>query len=80
MKDLYVNVGDFQGTSFAIGRTGTIEEWREQALEWLDVDDYNEEYYNYLEHLDYDKVIDEINEMWGIEIIKCEMIKGESDK
>lgn len=74
MKDLYVNIDDYQGTDFAIGRTGTIEQWREQALEWLDVNDFTEDYYNYLKNLEYDKVIQEINDMWQINIIKCVMI------
>ena len=74
MKDLYVNIADFQGTDFAIGRTGTIEQWRQQALDWLDNNDFTRDYIEYLKNLDSDKVIAEISDNWQIYIVKCEMI------
>lgn len=73
MKDLYVNIDDYQGTDFAIGRTGTIEQWREQALEWADSND-NEELYEFMEKVDHEKVIESINDIWQINIIKCDML------
>jgi len=68
-KDLYVCIRDYQGGSFGMYRAFTIEEWRENALEWCDSDD-NEELYNTLKTLPQKYVIDYINDIWQIEIVK----------
>ena len=68
-KDLYVCIKDYQSGSFGMYRAYTIEEWREQALEWCDSDD-NEELYNTLKTLPSKYVIDYINDIWQIEIVK----------
>jgi len=69
--ELYINIDDYQNTCFAIGRIGTLKQWREQAIEWLD-SGYNEclqkkfsKYY--IKNKD---LIQYINDMFEIEIVK----------
>lgn len=66
-NDIYVNVHDNQGTGWALGRIGTIKQWREQAMEWADSDD-NEELLESLPNLRDDEVLDFISDIWDINI------------
>lgn len=69
--ELYINVDDRQNTYFAIGRIGTLKQWREQAREWLDSgysDNLQDEFSTYkIKNKD---LINTINDMWEIEIVK----------
>lgn len=67
----YICVRDRQGGSFALGRTQTAEEWRQNALQWCEQDD-NEEYAKFLKTLPKSKVVNEIEFMWDLEIIPIE--------
>ena len=62
---LYVNIHDNQGTGWALGRIGTVEQWREQAMDWADSDD-NEETYDTLRDLRKDEVIEYVSDVWDI--------------
>lgn len=66
-NDIYINVHDNQGTGWALGRIGTIKQWREQAMDWADSDD-NEELLESLPNLRDDEVLDFISEIWDIQI------------
>ena len=68
-KDLYMCVSDFQGGTFGMYRAETIEEWRQTALGWCDSDD-NNELYKQIKKLPEKYVIDYINDIWQIEIVK----------
>ncbi len=69
--ELYINIDDRQGGIFAIGRIGTLKQWREQAIEWFDSEN-NECLQNkfskyYIKNKD---LIQYINDMFEIEIVK----------
>lgn len=74
MEKLYINIEDYQGTYFAIGRTLTAEGWKEQAMEWSD-SDCAEERYDYYKNYDIStkekelELINDISELWEIEIV-----------
>ena len=66
MKKMYKVVRDLQGGEFGMYRIQTIEDWREQAIEWADMDEHDgvvEE----LKNLPLDEVIDYIAEFWQLE-------------
>ena len=71
MKKLYINIDDYQGTNFAIGRCLTLKGWREQAMDWSYLDEhmgvYNMLKYYKIKNKD---LIDFINEYWEIEIVE----------
>lgn len=69
--DKYECVEDLQGSLFAVGSVGTIEEWREIALEWADLDE-NEGAHKTLNSLPESEVIDFIASWWDIVIKKVE--------
>lgn len=56
---------DRQGGCFGMDRLYTIEEWREQAKEWCEMDD-NDGLWQYMDKLPKDQVIDFIDDMWTI--------------
>lgn len=73
---LYTNTNDLQGAGFAVGRTLTLQEWREQAIEWAEMDEHfgiSEQ----LETMPEEELIDFINEYWGIEIKDTDILTKE---
>lgn len=62
----YRVIKDLQGGCFGMDRDFTVEEWREQAIEWADMDD-NEELIAVLECLKDEKVIPFIADFWELE-------------
>ena len=71
MKKLYINIKDYQGANFAIGRCLTLKGWREQAMEWADMDEHTG-LYNSLKYykIKNSELIDFINVLWAIEIVE----------
>jgi len=68
MKNIYINIEDYQNGAFAVGETLTAEGWKEKALSWCDSDGA-EELYNYYENFDIStkgkelELIQDINEV-----------------
>lgn len=62
---LYINIHDNQGTGWALGRIGTVEQWRELAMDWADSDG-NEETYDTLRDLRKDEVTEYVSDVWDI--------------
>ena len=62
---LYINIHDNQGTGWALGRIGTIKDWREQAMDWADSDG-NEELYDAVRDLREDEVVEYVSDVWDI--------------
>ena len=65
----YKCVKDLQGGDWCVGVTQSIEEWRENAIEWADSDGY-EGVVEILKELPQNEVIDYIQDFWQIEIIE----------
>lgn len=66
MEKRYRVIEDLQGTGFAMGVDLTIEEWRDRALDWAEMD----EHYGIAEELKSlpkDNVLDYISEFWQLE-------------
>lgn len=63
----YRVVNDLQGGEFGMGRDYTIQEWREQANEWLDMDGSEEDF---MELVADNEVIDYIAEYWDLEFLE----------
>ena len=62
----YAVINDLQGGDFGMYRLYTIEQWREQAIEWADSD----EHYGVVEELKTLKkedIIDYISEFWELQ-------------
>ena len=66
-KKLYEVVEDLQGGEFGMGRQYTIEEWKQQALEWAWQDDA-EELIEFLENMKEAKIIEFIEWVWDLKI------------
>ena len=64
---LYINIHDNQGTGWALGRLGTVEQWREQAMDWADSDGL-EETYNMLRDMNKEDLPDYISDVWDIQL------------
>lgn len=74
----YTSIYDYQAWQgeggFSVGLTLTAQEWKEKAMFWSDSDGV-EERYNYFKNYDISnwykemKLIKEINEIWGIQIV-----------
>lgn len=64
---LYINVHDNQGTGWALGRIGTAENWREQAMDWADSDG-NDETYDELRVMNRDIIPDYVSDVWDIQL------------
>lgn len=71
MKKLYICTEDRQGGNFAVGSIHTIEGWRQRAMQWYDQDG-DEDYGEWLWYIKEDKVIGEIENIWGITIVPLE--------
>ncbi len=80
---IYVNTEDYQADDFAFYRYGSLRAWAYQALDWADMDGYDEEagptdwntvnVYRLFDGFKADKVIDTINEYWQIELAELEV-------
>ena len=75
MKKYYVNVYDYQGGKWCKGCVGTIEYWKNRAIEWCNMDENFElldtiKYY-YKNKL-YTELIDIINNIWSMRIIELD--------
>lgn len=69
-NELYININDYQGGTWALGQVGTIQDWKEIALEWCDSDE-SWEMYDYIEqHENNEELLGEISCHWDIEIVK----------
>lgn len=68
MVERYEVVRDRQGGSFGTDRQYTIEEWREQALDWAMADDWDEKNLEFIRNMPADKVIEYVSEMWDLDI------------
>lgn len=60
---------DLQGGDFGMYRDYTVEQWREQAIEWATMDD-NDELVEALCRLNQDEVINFIAELWALKFRK----------
>lgn len=78
MEKRYRVVNDLQGGEFGMGRDFTIEEWREQAIEWADSDE-NDDLIDYLYCLKPEKVIDCIAEIWQLEFEQIDVYNYQYD-
>ena len=67
-EDLFINVDDNPGTHWALGKTDSIQGWRETAQFWADNDGMEETVQNLAEMPDED-VIDYISDVWDIHIV-----------
>lgn len=67
----YYVVKDLQGGSFGMDRFYTIEQWREQALDWLDADDADDETKEVWKNMPEDKLIENISDFWQIRLERC---------
>lgn len=65
----YRVVADLQGGEFGMGRDYTVEQWRNQAMEWADMDE-NDGLAETLADLPRDEVLDFISNMWELKFRK----------
>lgn len=66
MEKRYRVSADLQGGDFGMGRIYTVEQWREQAIDWADMDEHDG-LIETLKALPKDEVLDEIAEFWQLE-------------
>lgn len=66
MDKMYKVIADLQGGTFGMYRIQSIEDWREQAIEWADMDE-NDDLIDVLYCLKPEKVIEYIAEIWQLE-------------
>lgn len=65
----YRVVADLQGGEFGMGRDYTVEQWRNQAMEWADMDE-DDGLAETLADLPRDEVLDFISNMWALKFRK----------
>lgn len=73
-EKLYAVINDYQGGGFGMYRLYTIEQWREQAMEWADSDEADETMEE-LKNLPAEQVIDYIAEFWGLGFAEIDINK-----
>lgn len=78
MAKKYRVVADLQGGDFGMGRDYTIDEWREQAIEWADWDE-SDELREYLERLNGLDVLEYIQQTWEIVFEEVKEDMGNQD-
>ena len=66
----YRVVRDLQGGEFGTDRDLTVEQWREQAMEWAYIDD-NEELEKEVENLPHKEVLSFISNIWELEFAEA---------
>lgn len=69
METRYHVTEDLQGGEFGMHRDYTVEEWREQAIEWATMDD-DDDLADLLEVLKPERVLDFIAEVWQLKFRK----------
>lgn len=69
----YRVINDLQGADFGMGRDYTLEEWREQAIEWADMDE-NDGLIKLLKNTPRKELLDTIAEFWQIEFAEVKDI------
>lgn len=73
-EKLYAVINDYQGGGFGMYRFYTIEQWREQAMEWADSDEADETMEE-LKNLPAEQLIDYIAEFWGLGFAEIDINK-----
>lgn len=68
-KETYYVAEDYQCTDFGMQRNYTLQEWREQAIEWADMDE-NDDLIAILETIKDEKLLDFISEIWQVRFEK----------
>ena len=68
-KETYYVAEDYQHTDFGMQRNYTLQEWREQAIEWADMDE-NDDLIAVLETIKDEDLLDFISEIWQIRFEK----------
>lgn len=76
----YRVVRDLQGGDFGMMRYYTIEEWREQAIEWLNSDGASKETLELWLDMPANEVIQSVEEWWQLEILECRKISQNNVK
>jgi hypothetical protein len=66
----YLCIRDNQQGEFGMYRLYTIEEWREQAIDWCEADGEKQSTIKYLQKLKKSDVIWVISDLWDIEIVE----------
>ena len=78
MEKMYKVVADLQGGTFGMYRIQSVEDWREQAIEWADSDE-NDFIIEELKQLPSDKVIEYISIIWQLEFKEIDIYDLEYD-
>lgn len=68
-KEVLYEAEDLQGGTFGADRQLTIEGWREQALEWCDMDE-NDELAECIQCLEQAAVLSYISQIWDLKFTK----------
>lgn len=68
-KETYYVIEDYQCTDFGMQRNYTLQEWREQAIEWADMDEHDG-LIETLETIKDEELLDFISEIWQIRFEK----------
>lgn len=68
-KETYFVAEDYQHTDFGMQRNYTLQEWREQAIEWADMDEHDG-LIETLNTIDDNELLDFISEIWQIRFEK----------
>ena len=68
-KETYFVAEDYQHTEFGMQRNYTLQEWREQAIEWADMDEHDG-LIDTLNTIDDNELLDFISEIWQIRFEK----------
>lgn len=71
MEKKFMCIKDLQNGKFGVGHCMSVEEWREQAMQWAENDGDSETYYE-LEKLDTSEVLDYVREIWELEIVESD--------
>ena len=71
IEERYYVAIDHQRGDFGMGRYYTLKEWREQAIDWADMDE-NDDLIAVLETIKDEKLLDFISEIWDIEFAKAQ--------
>ena len=73
-EKLYAVTNDYQGGEFGMNRLYTIEQWREQAIDWAEADEFDETIKE-LKELPTEQVINYISEFWGLDFTEININK-----
>lgn len=73
-EKLYAVTNDYQGGEFGMNRLYTIEQWREQAIDWAEADEFDGTIKE-LTELPTEQVINYISEFWGLDFTEININK-----